>query len=130
MAAMVACRKPSRCARPCSVPTRFAARPGRWTLRGNGLLQQVRLPLEEFGVDVAGDEPRVRHDAGEKGNRGGYDFDDEALEGDLHPAQRLGAVASFADEFREQRIVVGGYRVSRIHVGVQPYARTARWVER
>src|SRR5471030_2965239 len=71
----------------------------------------------------------VGHDAGEKRDRGGDAFDDEALERGLHAAKSFRPVATLADDFGNERVVERRNRVARINVGVQTNPWSTGWME-
>src|SRR5678815_3036894 len=97
------------------------------TLRG--LLEKLRLALEEFGVDLSRDEPRVLHHAGKKGNGRRHALDDEPVQRDVHARNRLGPIAPLADELREEGGVERRHRVAGVDVRVEADAGTARRVK-
>src|SRR5690349_2208341 len=93
------------------------------------LLEELRLALEEFRVDLSGDESRVLHNAGEERNRRRHAFDDEAVQRDVHSGNRLRSVASLADELGQERVVKGRHRVAVVDVRIEPDSRPARRME-
>ena len=79
------------------------------------------FPFEEFGVDLPRDEVGVPDNAREKRNRGGNTFENEAVERLSHAAERLFSRVSVHDDFRQQRVVVRWYGVTRVDMGIDPY---------
>src|SRR6185437_1984910 len=87
------------------------------------------LALEELGIDLARLKIGVVHHARKEWNCRRDTFDDEALQRDLHAADCFVAIATLANELCQQRIVIRRYAVTRIHVRVEPHARTTRRME-
>src|SRR5665647_3046711 len=109
--------------RPCTSCGMSCCTPNNTSIRTlSRLLHQVRFQIEELGVDVATLESRVLHHAREKGDRRRGALDDERLQGELHPGQRLGPVTSLADDLGDHRVVEWRHRVARVDVRIEPHA--------
>src|SRR5258706_12794178 len=91
--------------------------------RTEWLLHQFAFALEELGVNCPVLEMLVGHDSGKEWNGGGDPLDDEALECDLHSAERLLPVAPLTNELGDQRIVERRNGETRIDVGVEANSR-------